>query len=180
MSLREKRKKNRVQKIFVQKIAFIEITHFQRLTSRVSHTRLTIVFDIGRLAGMFCAGEKDKLNLTFIEHAALWKENVKHFYFYQITTKNNVNSVSIECKNRRTWRNIECSKYRVTVRTRIFIFRNKLQETENLLTKLISSSRRSSSSVININYHVLNIHYPCGTNGSFPFTTLRYKFAYLS
>ena len=71
MSLREKRKKNRVQKIFVQKIAFIEITHFQRLTSRVSHTRLTIAFDIGRRAGTFCAGEKDKLNLTFIEHAAL-------------------------------------------------------------------------------------------------------------
>ena len=67
MSLREKRKKNRVQKIFVQKIAFIEITHFQR----VSHTRLTIAFDIGRLAGIFCAGEKDKLNLTFIGHAAL-------------------------------------------------------------------------------------------------------------
>ena len=92
--------------------------------------------------------------------------NVKHFYFYQIKTKNNGNSVSIECKNRRTWRNIECSKYRVTVRTRIFIFRNKLQETENLLTKLISSSRWSSSSVININYHVLNIHDPYGTNGS--------------
>ena len=163
MSLRKKRKKKESKKFLSKKFAFIEITHFQRPTSRVLHTRLTISFDIGHLAGIFCAGEKEKLNLTFIEHATLWKEDFKHFYFYQIT-KNNVNSVSIECKNRRKWWNIECSKYMVIVRTRIFIFRNKLQETENLLTKLISSS--SSSSVININYHVLNIHDPYGTNGS--------------
>ena len=158
MSLRKKRKKKESKKFLSKKFASIEITHFQRPTSRVLHTRLTISFDIGHLAGIFCAGEKEKLNLTFIEHATLWKEDVKHFYFYQITTKNNVNSVSIECKNRRKWWNIECSKYMVIVLTRIFILRNKLQETENLLTKLISSSSSSSSSVININYHVLNIH----------------------